>query len=84
MRATLPRSFGRPSGGAAQGVNNHMQIGKRAAVAGALLAFGAMPTSAMAAKKKAKITVKSVAANQIVTIQQGAGVVERTPFSAKR
>jgi hypothetical protein len=29
-------------------------------------------------------TIKSVAANQIVTIQQGAGLVERTPFAAKR
>ena len=29
-------------------------------------------------------TLKSVAANQIVTIQQGAGVVERTPLAGKR
>ena len=61
-----------------------MQIGKRAAVAGALLAFGAMPTSAMAAKKKAKITVKSVAAVPFSVAQGGAFELAGKVRSAKQ
>ena len=47
-----------------------MHIGKRVALGGAVLAFLSMPATAMGAKKKAKITVKSVAA---VPIQRRPG-----------
>jgi Zn-dependent M28 family amino/carboxypeptidase len=61
-----------------------MHIGKRVALGGAILAFLSMPATAMGAKKKAKITVKSVAAVPFSVAQGGAFELAGKVKSAKR